>query len=166
MSLHVVILAAGKGKRMVSDLPKVLHAVGGRPMLGHVIATAQRLAAERIVVDAVLSLGPLRAADVQVELLQPLLRAHRRRIAELVAPRRAGLGGVGVGGIEGVPGRQGQAGGWLALARRGRLAGRRGGQGRARERGHEQECTCPKGHVDRHPSPTPGAHGFSPRPCA
>lgn len=50
MSLHVVILAAGKGKRMVSDLPKVLHAVGGRPMLGHVIATAQQLAAERIVV--------------------------------------------------------------------------------------------------------------------
>ncbi|HNB89166.1 MAG TPA: NTP transferase domain-containing protein, partial [Plasticicumulans sp.] len=49
-NLHVVILAAGKGKRMVSDLPKVLHAVGGRPMLGHVIASAQRLGAARIVV--------------------------------------------------------------------------------------------------------------------
>ncbi len=38
--LSVVILAAGKGKRMVSDLPKVLHSVGGRPLLGHVLATA------------------------------------------------------------------------------------------------------------------------------
>ncbi|MBL8254362.1 MAG: bifunctional UDP-N-acetylglucosamine diphosphorylase/glucosamine-1-phosphate N-acetyltransferase GlmU, partial [Candidatus Competibacter sp.] len=49
--LSVVILAAGKGKRMVSDLPKVLHRVGGRPLLGHVLATASRLdAATRLVV--------------------------------------------------------------------------------------------------------------------
>ena len=49
--LSVVILAAGKGKRMVSDLPKVLHAVGGKPLLGHVLATASGLeAAARIVV--------------------------------------------------------------------------------------------------------------------
>jgi bifunctional UDP-N-acetylglucosamine pyrophosphorylase/glucosamine-1-phosphate N-acetyltransferase len=49
--LSVVILAAGKGKRMVSDLPKVLHAVGGKPLLGHVLATASCLeAATRIVV--------------------------------------------------------------------------------------------------------------------
>lgn len=50
MSLSVVILAAGKGKRMVSDLPKVMHPVGGQPMLAHVIACARRLSAERIVV--------------------------------------------------------------------------------------------------------------------
>ncbi|MGB5065265.1 MAG: bifunctional UDP-N-acetylglucosamine diphosphorylase/glucosamine-1-phosphate N-acetyltransferase GlmU [Candidatus Competibacter sp.] len=50
--LSVVILAAGKGKRMVSDLPKVLHAVGGKPLLGHVLATAGGLEADaaRIVV--------------------------------------------------------------------------------------------------------------------
>ncbi|ADV28329.1 UDP-N-acetylglucosamine pyrophosphorylase [Pseudoxanthomonas suwonensis 11-1] len=41
--LHVVILAAGEGKRMRSDLPKVLQPVGGRPMLAHVIDTARRL---------------------------------------------------------------------------------------------------------------------------
>ncbi|RRN56321.1 UDP-N-acetylglucosamine diphosphorylase/glucosamine-1-phosphate N-acetyltransferase [Pseudoxanthomonas sp. SGNA-20] len=41
--LHVVILAAGEGKRMKSALPKVLQPVGGRPMLAHVIDTARRL---------------------------------------------------------------------------------------------------------------------------
>ncbi|RUQ37434.1 MAG: UDP-N-acetylglucosamine diphosphorylase/glucosamine-1-phosphate N-acetyltransferase [Candidatus Competibacteraceae bacterium] len=49
--LSVVILAAGKGKRMVSDMPKVLHRVGGQPLLGHVLATASSLeAATRVVV--------------------------------------------------------------------------------------------------------------------
>jgi bifunctional UDP-N-acetylglucosamine pyrophosphorylase / glucosamine-1-phosphate N-acetyltransferase len=38
--LHVVILAAGKGTRMKSSLPKVLHSVAGRPMLEHVLRTA------------------------------------------------------------------------------------------------------------------------------
>lgn len=42
--LHVVILAAGKGSRLHSDLPKVLHPVGGKPMLAHVIAQARALA--------------------------------------------------------------------------------------------------------------------------
>jgi bifunctional UDP-N-acetylglucosamine pyrophosphorylase/glucosamine-1-phosphate N-acetyltransferase len=41
--LHVVILAAGEGKRMKSSLPKVLQRIAGRPMLGHVIATARAL---------------------------------------------------------------------------------------------------------------------------
>ena len=49
--LSVVILAAGKGKRMVSDLPKVLHSVGGKPLLAQVLATAGGLkAAMRVVV--------------------------------------------------------------------------------------------------------------------
>ncbi len=46
--LHVVILAAGQGSRMKSALPKVLHAVAGRPMLHHVIGTAKQLGAETI----------------------------------------------------------------------------------------------------------------------
>ncbi|HZH42679.1 MAG TPA: bifunctional UDP-N-acetylglucosamine diphosphorylase/glucosamine-1-phosphate N-acetyltransferase GlmU [Lysobacter sp.] len=41
--LHVVVLAAGEGKRMRSALPKVLQPVAGRPMLAHVIATARAL---------------------------------------------------------------------------------------------------------------------------
>jgi bifunctional UDP-N-acetylglucosamine pyrophosphorylase/glucosamine-1-phosphate N-acetyltransferase len=41
--LHVVILAAGEGKRMKSALPKVLQAIAGRPMLAHVIDAARAL---------------------------------------------------------------------------------------------------------------------------
>ena len=49
-NIAFVILAAGQGKRMNSDLPKVLHAVAGRPMLRHVIDTVQKLAPGRVVV--------------------------------------------------------------------------------------------------------------------
>lgn len=41
--LHVIILAAGAGKRMKSLLPKVLQPIAGQPMLAHVIATAREL---------------------------------------------------------------------------------------------------------------------------
>jgi bifunctional N-acetylglucosamine-1-phosphate-uridyltransferase/glucosamine-1-phosphate-acetyltransferase GlmU-like protein len=41
--LHIVILAAGKGTRMMSSLPKVLHRVAGRPMIEYVLRTADRL---------------------------------------------------------------------------------------------------------------------------
>ena len=50
MPIQIIIMAAGLGKRMRSDLPKVLHPIGGRPMLAHVIDTARALAPARIVV--------------------------------------------------------------------------------------------------------------------
>ena len=50
MSLNVVILAAGQGKRMVSRRPKVLHALAGLPLVSHVIATARVLKASHICV--------------------------------------------------------------------------------------------------------------------
>ncbi len=48
MALNVVILAAGKGTRMKSSLPKVLHKVAERPMVQHVIDTANSLGAASI----------------------------------------------------------------------------------------------------------------------
>lgn len=43
MSLDVIILAAGKGSRMYSNTPKVLHTIAGKPMAAHVLAAAQSL---------------------------------------------------------------------------------------------------------------------------
>ena len=47
-SMSVIILAAGQGSRMRSNLPKVLHPIAGKPMLHHVIETAQTLSAKDI----------------------------------------------------------------------------------------------------------------------
>ena len=51
MSLNIVIMAAGKGTRMKSALPKVLHQLAGRPLLAHVLASTDALGADaRIVI--------------------------------------------------------------------------------------------------------------------
>lgn len=48
--LNIVILAAGKGTRMHSNMPKVLHEIGGKAILGHVIACAKALKPQKIIV--------------------------------------------------------------------------------------------------------------------
>ena len=74
-TLSIAILAAGVGKRMRSGLPKVLHPLGGRPLLAHVLDTARKLAADRICVvyghggDAVRRRFP--DADLQWALQDP-----------------------------------------------------------------------------------------------
>ena len=50
MNLETLILAAGKGTRMKSKLPKVLHKVGGKPMLQHVIDAAKHAGSSREIV--------------------------------------------------------------------------------------------------------------------
>ena len=75
--MNVVILAAGMGKRMQSDLPKVLHPLAGKPLLSHVINTARHLAPSVCCVvyghggDTVPS--RLAAADLHFVLQQPQL---------------------------------------------------------------------------------------------
>ena len=65
--LAVVILAAGKGTRMKSALPKVMHKIAGLPMLGHVIKTAEALAPQKIVVVA---------APDQVDVFRTVVGTH------------------------------------------------------------------------------------------
>ncbi|MCH9643847.1 MAG: bifunctional UDP-N-acetylglucosamine diphosphorylase/glucosamine-1-phosphate N-acetyltransferase GlmU [Gammaproteobacteria bacterium] len=48
MGLHIVILAAGSGKRMASEAPKILHCIGGVSMLERVVMTAQSMKPEAI----------------------------------------------------------------------------------------------------------------------
>ena len=50
MALHVVILAAGKGTRMKSSRPKVLHALAGRTLIEHVLKTVDGLRADSITI--------------------------------------------------------------------------------------------------------------------
>jgi bifunctional UDP-N-acetylglucosamine pyrophosphorylase/glucosamine-1-phosphate N-acetyltransferase len=50
MSLAVVVLAAGQGKRMRSTLPKVLHPLAGKPLLGHILSTLEDLKPEQTIV--------------------------------------------------------------------------------------------------------------------
>lgn len=60
--LMIVVLAAGKGTRMKSDLPKVMHQVGGRSMLGHVLALARAASADRTAVVVGPGMDNVRAA--------------------------------------------------------------------------------------------------------
>ena len=50
MKLITIILAAGKGTRMKSDLPKVLHPLLGKPMINYVIDTAKKIGSEQIAI--------------------------------------------------------------------------------------------------------------------
>lgn len=76
-SIHVVVLAAGQGKRMKSQLPKVLHPIAGKPMLHHVLDTAKKLDPHGVCVvfghggEAVRAATP--AADLQWAKQEPQL---------------------------------------------------------------------------------------------
>ena len=76
--LNIVILAAGQGKRMQSNLPKVLHPIAGRPMLTHVLDSARALGAQRIAIVVGHGAEQVKQAyaaqeDIQFALQQPQL---------------------------------------------------------------------------------------------
>lgn len=87
--LHIVVLAAGKGTRMQSAVPKVLHPVAGRSMLGHVLATASALGPAAL---SVVIAPDMDAARVEIGRIapgagvyaqsEPLGTAHALRAAE------------------------------------------------------------------------------------
>lgn len=52
MALHLIVLAAGRGTRMQSDLPKVLHQIGGAPLVDHALAAGEALSPASTVVVA------------------------------------------------------------------------------------------------------------------
>lgn len=74
--LNIVILAAGLGKRMQSNLPKVLHTLAGKPMLEHVLQSASALSPDRVVVVVGHGADQVKAAfeqhpDLRFALQQP-----------------------------------------------------------------------------------------------
>ncbi len=89
MSVHVVILAAGQGKRMHSTLPKVAHLLAGRPLVGWVLAAAESLAPESTVV--VVGHG---ADQVRPLLPDGVLVAHQDRQLGTGHAARIGVGAI------------------------------------------------------------------------
>ena len=67
MSTALVILAAGKGTRMNSDLPKVLHPIAQVPMLEHAMAAGRSLEPERTIVVAGHGADLVRAAVAEID---------------------------------------------------------------------------------------------------
>src|SRR6202000_1728338 len=73
MAKAAIVLAAGQGTRMKSARPKVMHAIAGLPILGHVIAAARGAGVARIVVviapgaDAVKAFAEANGAETVVQ---------------------------------------------------------------------------------------------------
>lgn len=97
MSLFVVILAAGKGTRMKSALPKVLHPLAGRPLIEHVLRTADHLDAARTVLVVGHGADQVRHALAHRETLEFVVQSPQLGTGHAVmqtAPALAGQSGT------------------------------------------------------------------------
>ncbi len=92
MSIALVILAAGKGTRMKSDLPKVLHPIAQVPMLVHAMRAGAALEPERVVIVAGHGAEAVdRAARAENAAAQVVLQSEQRGTAHAVDQARAAL---------------------------------------------------------------------------
>ena len=89
-ALAAVVLAAGRGERMRSSMPKALHEVAGRPMVAHVVDTLGALAPERIVCVTGPGMDEVAAAAAPAE---AVLQAEQLGTAHAVMAARGALGG-------------------------------------------------------------------------
>lgn len=88
--LACILLAAGKGTRMKSSLPKVLHPIAGRPMIAHVLAAAEATGAAPITVVV----GPQQEATSRaVAPHRTVIQAEQRGTGDAVLAARAALNG-------------------------------------------------------------------------
>ena len=98
MSLDVLILAAGLGTRMKSRVAKVLHQLGGRPLVAHVSRAAAELNPRRVYVVVGYQAGDVQAAvEKELEGGQPVfvLQAEQRGTGDAVMTARSLLGDTG-----------------------------------------------------------------------
>ncbi len=89
-ALATLILAAGKGSRLKSLRPKVLHAVANRPMIGHVLEAAQALKPERLIVVIGPEMETVGKAAAPAEIV---VQAEQRGTGDAVAATRRTLNG-------------------------------------------------------------------------
>src|SRR5262245_43781365 len=97
MSRHpllVVVLAAGQGTRMKSALPKVMHKIAGRSMLGHVLSVAQQVGADALAVVVGPNMDAVRdEALKQAPGAKVFVQEHQRGTADAVLAAREALAG-------------------------------------------------------------------------
>jgi bifunctional UDP-N-acetylglucosamine pyrophosphorylase/glucosamine-1-phosphate N-acetyltransferase len=94
MPLDVIVLAAGQGKRMRSELPKVLHPIAGRPLLAHVLDAARALDPRKIVVVHGHGAERVRAAFAQ-EAVEWVLQSEQLGTGHAVQQAMAHVNGGG-----------------------------------------------------------------------
>lgn len=94
MPVALIVLAAGQGTRMRSDLPKVLHEVAGAPLLSHALAAGAALGPERIVVVAGHGADLVRlAVAAEAPGAEVVIQAERRGTAHAVMQAQGALAG-------------------------------------------------------------------------
>jgi bifunctional UDP-N-acetylglucosamine pyrophosphorylase / glucosamine-1-phosphate N-acetyltransferase len=94
--LLIIVLAAGKGTRMRSSLPKVLHAIAGRSLLGHVIAAAHGVGASQLAVVVGPDMGHVGAEALShAQDAQIFVQTQQRGTADAVRAARPAVEALG-----------------------------------------------------------------------